>query len=160
MITTQCKLAKLKYWAKWHWNTILDSVIHLKEVKNLNFHIFLKNNDLQYIIYTTLSPEATVIRRTFVKLHTFVPKFLPSPDTQVFFNEFNEKSFNLSFDSLVNDKKAARISKEQLKMGSAIEYNSPKYLIAAHQKAASSQVANKTIKVSLFNHVDDKKNHA
>ena len=65
----------------------LDFVTHLKKVtRNLCFHITLKTNDLQDIVYTTL-PETTVLNVTFDNLHLLVPKFIPCPDTQVLFRE-------------------------------------------------------------------------
>ena len=58
--------------------------------------------------------------------------------------------FTLSFDSWTIDREIVRTSEYQLDMGSSAKVNSPKYLIAAHQTAARSAVAKKTISLSVF----------
>ena len=46
----------------------------------------VETNNSQDIVHTT-SPVATVIKVTFDILLLFVPNFIPSPGTQVFFKE-------------------------------------------------------------------------
>ena len=69
------------------------------------------------------------------------------------------KKFTLSFDTWTTDRKVVRTSEYQLVLGSVVKVKSPKYFIAAHQTAASSGVANKSKKVSVFDHVDVRKDH-
>ena len=101
-----------------------------------NFHINLKTNDLQNIANTTL-PKATIINVLFDNLYLFVPNSIPSPDTQVLFNQPIKNSFTPSFDSWTTDRKVVNTGKEyQLDIASSVKVNSPRYLIPFHQNAA------------------------
>ena len=75
----------------------------------------------------------------------------------MFFYGAIKNSFTLSFDSWTTDKKFVRTSEKQVDIGSAVKGNTPTYLIAARQTAARSGVANKTIHVSVFDHIDVKR---
>ena len=55
-----------------------------KITKNLGFHLKFKMNDLQDIIFTTIADDINV---TINSLYLFVPKLIPSTNTQVMFNE-------------------------------------------------------------------------
>ena len=60
-----------------------------KEVtKNLGFHLMLKRNDLQDLIYTTM---ADAINVTVINLYLFIPNLLPSVETQFMINEATQK---------------------------------------------------------------------
>ena len=112
---------------------------------------------MQKIVYTTL-PQDTITTVTFDKLHLFLPKFMPRPNTQFLFNESIKKSFPLPFDSWTTDRQVISAgSEDQLDIGSSVEVNCPKYLIAANQTAARYGFANKAINVSVFDHVDVRK---
>ena len=67
-----------------------------KTTKNLGFHITLKTNDLQNIIYTTLANDINV---TINSLYLFVPILTPNSETQVLFNESIKNNYTLTFDS-------------------------------------------------------------
>ena len=128
-----------------------------KVTKNLGFHITSKTNDLQDIVYTTL-PQAKVINVTFDNLHLFLPKIIRNPDTQVMFKESIKNSFTLLFDSWTTGRRVISTGSEyQLDIGSPVKVSSPKFLIAAHQTAASSGFPYIAINVSVFDHVDVKK---
>ena len=77
----------------------------------------------------------------------------------MFFNDSIEKSFTPSFDSWTTDEKT-RTSEYRLDIRSAVKINSPKVLIAAHQTAARSGVANKAIDVTVSDHNDVGECHA
>ena len=81
------------------------SARHLKRLqKILGFHITLKTNDLQNIVFTTI-PEATQINVTTNSLYLFVPILTPNTETQVMFNESNKKIYILTFDSWYTERK-------------------------------------------------------
>ena len=81
-------------------------------------------------------------------LNLFVPNFIPSPDTQIFFNDPMKNSFTVLFASWTTDRKVVRTSEYQLDIVSAVKVESPKYLlIAVLQTAARSGVANRAINV-------------
>ena len=61
-----------------------------KITKNLGFHIRLKTNDLQNIIYTTIA-DGIQINVTINSLYLFVPIVTPNSETQVMFNESIKK---------------------------------------------------------------------
>ena len=64
--------------------------------KKLGFHITLKTNDLQNIIFTTLADDINV---TINSLYLFVPILTANSETQVMFNESIKKNYTLTFDS-------------------------------------------------------------
>ena len=55
-----------------------------KVTKILGFHLMLKTNDLQDIIYTSMDDDMNV---TIKNLYLFVPNLIPSVETQLMFNE-------------------------------------------------------------------------
>ena len=125
-----------------------------KITKILGFHITLKTNDLQNIIYTTI-PEATQINVTINSLYQFVPKLTPNSETQVMFNESIKNNYTLTFDSWYTERKIVTNGGEfQVDIASSQSTNSPKYLIAAHQTEARIGTSNKRNNVSIFHHVD------
>ena len=98
------------------------------------------------MFYTTL-PQATIFNISFGNLHLSVPTSIPNPETQVFLNESIKNSCTVSFDSWSTDKKVVRTSDYQFGIGSSVKFNSHNYLIAAHQTAARSGVANQATKL-------------
>ena len=98
-----------------------------KITKSLGFHISFKTANLQDILYTTIGPNINV---TINSLYLFVPTYIPSPETQLMFNDSIKNSFSLSFDSWTTDRKIVNTGLEyQLDIGSSANINSPKYLI-------------------------------
>ena len=59
-----------------------------KVTKNLGFHLILKTNDLQDIIYTSMTDDINV---TLNNLYLFVPNLIPSVESQLMFNEATRK---------------------------------------------------------------------
>ena len=107
------------------------------------------------MVYSILV-QATVNTVSFDNLHLFVPTFIPSPDKQLFFNE-SKKSFTPSFEYWTTDKKLVCTLEYHFDIGSAVEVNSPKNFIAAHETTTRFGVASKAIKVSVFDHIDVRK---
>ena len=128
-----------------------------KKTKNLRFHITLKTNDLQNIIYTTIA-DATQIDVTINSLYLFVPIITPNRETQVMFNESIKNNYTIPFDSWYTERKIVTDGGEfQVDIASSQSTNSPKYLVAAHQTEARVGTANKQNDISFFDHVDVKK---
>ena len=126
-----------------------------KITKNLGFHITLKTNNLQNIIFTTLANDINV---TINSLHLFVPILTPNSETQVLFNESIKNNYTITFDSWYTERKIVTDGGEfQVDIASSQSTNSPKYLIAAHQTEARVGTVNKANNISIFDHVDVKK---
>ena len=60
-----------------------------KVTKNLGFHLMLKTNDLQDIIYTSMGDDINV---TINDLYLFIPNVIPSVETQLMFNEATQNN--------------------------------------------------------------------
>ena len=61
-----------------------------KVTKTLGFHLMLKTNDLQDIVYTSMADDINV---TINNLYLFVPNLIPSVETQLLFNEATQKIY-------------------------------------------------------------------
>ena len=96
-----------------------------KEItKNLGFHITLKTNDLQNIIFKTLANDINV---TINSLYLFVPIITPNSETQVLFNESFKNNYTLTFDSWYTERKIVTDGGEfQVDIASSQSTNSPK----------------------------------
>ena len=66
-----------------------------KATKNLGFHLMLKTNDSQDIIYTSMADD---IKVTINSLYLFVPNLTPSVETQLLFNETIQNRYEISSD--------------------------------------------------------------
>ena len=93
----------------------------------------------------------------------FIPQIIPSPETQVFFNEAISKTFSLSYESWTTDRKPVDTASEfQVDISSASNINSPLYLPAAHQRtqkldAAGNVLSNNRFNNAIFDLVEVKK---
>ena len=65
--------------------------------KNLGFRITFKTANLQDIIYTTIA-DATQINITINSLYLFVPFLIPTPETQLIFNESIQNNYRIFSD--------------------------------------------------------------
>ena len=127
-----------------------------KITKKLGFHITLKTNDLQNIIYTSIVD--TQINVTINSVYLFVPIITPNSETQLLFNESIKNIYILTFDSWYTERKIVTDGGDfQVDIASSQSTNSPKYLIAAHQTEARVGTSNKRNNVSIFDHVDGTK---
>ena len=105
-------------------------------------------------MYTTL-PEATIISLTLNTLHLYVPQFIRSPVPHVILNENIKNSFTLSIESWTTDGKIVNTGSDyQLDARYYVKINGSKKL-AAHQTEARAVFSNKTVIVSVSDHVDD-----
>ena len=66
-----------------------------KVTKKLGFHLIFKTNDLQDIIFTTMTDDINV---TINKLYLYVPNSIPSVETQLMFNEATQNNYRISYD--------------------------------------------------------------
>ena len=104
-----------------------------KITKGLGFELDLRtSNRKQDILYTTLGDNDVNV--TINSISLCIPQILPSPETQVIFNEAISKTFTLSYQFWTTDRKLVNAAKEfQKGISSASNINSPLYLLAAHQ---------------------------
>ena len=117
-----------------------------KITKGLGFELDLRtSNRKQDILYTTLGDNDVNV--TINSISLFIPQIIPSPETQVIFNEAISQTFTLSYESWTTDRKPVDTAREfQVDISSASNINSPLYLIAAHQKTQKADPANPAIK--------------
>ena len=114
-------------------------------------------------LYTTLDDDDVNV--TINSISLFIPQLIPSPETQVIFNEAISQTFTLSYESWTTDRKPVDTAREfQLDISSASNINSPLYLIAAHQKTQradpvnpASNLSNNRFNNAIFDHVDVRK---
>ena len=66
-----------------------------KITKNLVFHLMFKTNDLQDNIYTSMTDDSNV---TINNLYQYIPKLIPSVETQLIFDEATQKNYKISYD--------------------------------------------------------------
>ena len=66
-----------------------------KVTKNLGFHLMFKTNDLQDMIYTSMTDDINVTINNF---YLYVPNLIPSVETQVMFNEATQNKYKISYD--------------------------------------------------------------
>ena len=122
-----------------------------KITKGLGFELDLRtSNRKQDILYTTLGDNDVNVIINSINL--FIPQIIPSPETQVYFNEAISKTFTLSYESWTTDRKNVDTAREfQLDLSSASNINSPLYLIAAHQKTERLDDAGNRLSKNRFN---------
>ena len=66
-----------------------------KVTNNLGFHLTFKTNDLQDIIYPSMTDDINV---TINNLYLYVPNLIPSVETQVMLNEATQNNYRISYD--------------------------------------------------------------
>ena len=125
-----------------------------KVTKNLGFHLILKTNDLQDIIYTSMTDDINV---TINNLYLFVPNLIASVETQVRFNEATQNDYKISYDEWFTERRIISDTITQLDIGSSQNVQSPKYLIGAHQTKDRIDGAISTKNVSIFDNLDLRK---
>ena len=130
--------------------------------KGLGFELDLRTSNRKHdILYSTLLDNEVNV--TINSINLYIPQIIPSPETQVYFNEAFSKTFTLSYESWTTDRKPVDKAREfQIDISSASNINSPLYLIAAHQKTQRQDVAgnilsNNRFNNSIFDHVKVRK---
>ena len=135
-----------------------------KITKGLGFELDLRtSNRKRDILYTTLDDDDVNV--TINSISLYIPQLIPSPETQVIFNEAISQTFTLSYESWTTDRKPVDTAREfQVDISSASNINSPLYLLAAHQKTQRPDPANPANNLSnnrfnnaIFGHVDVRK---
>ena len=122
-----------------------------KLTKNLGFHLTFKTNDLQDVIYTSMTDDIHV---TINNLYLYVPNLTPSVETQVMFNEAARNNYKISLDEWLTERRIISDQITQLDIGSSQNVQSPKYLIGAHQTRVRLDAPISTKNVSIFDNLD------
>ena len=125
-----------------------------KVTENLGFHLTFKTNDLQDIIYTSMTVDINV---TIKNLYLYVPNLLPSVETQVMFNEATQNKYKISYDEWFREGRIISDTITQLDIGSSQIVQSPKYLFGAHQTKDRIDGAISTKNVAIFDNLDLRK---
>ena len=125
-----------------------------KVTKNLGFHLQFKTNDLQDIIYTSMTDDINV---TINNLYLYVPNLIPSVETQVMFNEATQNSYKISYDEGFTERRIISDTITQLDIDSSQNVQSPKYLIGAHQTKDRIDAPISTENVAIFDNLDLRK---
>ena len=125
-----------------------------KVTKNLGFHLQFKTNDLQDIIYTSMTDDINVI---IYNLYLYVPNLLPSVETQLMFNEATQNNYKISYDEWFTERRIISDTITQLDIGSSQNVQSPKYLIGAHQTKDRINAPISTKNVAIFDNLDLRK---
>ena len=125
-----------------------------KVTKNLGFHLQFKTNDLQEIIYTSMTDDIDV---TTNNLYLYVPNLIPSVETQLMFNEATQNNYKISYDEWFTERRIISDTITQLDIGSSQNVQSPKYLIGAHQTKDRIDGAISTKNVAIFDNLDLRK---
>ena len=132
-----------------------------KKTKGLGFELVLRtSNRKRDILYTTLDDNNVNV--TINSISLFIPQIIPSPETQVIFNEAISETFSLSFESWTTDRKPVDTAREfQIDISSASNIKSPLYLTAAHQKTQrpdpanpANNLPNNIFNIAIFDHID------
>ena len=127
-----------------------------KVPKNLGFRITFKTANLQDIIYTSMA-DADQIDVTINSLYLFVPILIPTPETQLMFNESIQNNYRIFFDEWCTERRIVTDQIFQVDIGSAQSVSSPRYLICAHQTADRSAQPNKRNNISGFDNISVRK---
>ena len=136
---------------------IFDFSKAFKQVtKNLCFHLMLKTNDRQNIIYSSMSDDIDVTINNF---YLYVPNLVRSVETQVMFNEATQSNYKISYDEWFTERRVISDQITQLDIGSCQKVQSPKYLIGAHQTRARADAAINNNNFSIFDNLNLRKYH-
>ena len=73
-----------------------------KVTKNLGFHLMLKTDNLQDIIYTSMADDINVTNKN---LYLFIPNLIPSVETQLMFNEVTQNNYRISYDEYFTERR-------------------------------------------------------
>ena len=125
-----------------------------KVTKNLGFHLQFKTNDLQEIIYTSMTDDIDV---TINNLYLYVPNLIPSVETQLMFNEATQNNYKISYDEWFTERRIISDTITQLDIGSSQNVQSPKYLIGAHQTKDRIDAPISSKNVAIFDNLDLRK---
>ena len=125
-----------------------------KVTKILGFHLQFKTNDLQDIIYTSMTDDINV---TINNLYLYVPNLIPSVETQLMFNGATQNNYKISYDEWFTQRRIISDTITQLDIGSSQNVQSPIYLIGAHQTKDRIDAPISTKNVAIFDNLDLRK---
>ena len=125
-----------------------------KVTKNLGFHLQFKKNDLQEIIYISMTDDIDV---TINNLYLYVPNLIPSVETQLMFNEATQNNYKISYYEWFTERRIISDTITKLDIGSSQNVQSPKYLIGAHQTKDRIDAPISTKNVAKFDNLDLRK---
>ena len=117
--------------------------------ENLAFHLMLKTNDSQDTLYTSMADDINI---TINNLYLFVPKLIPSIETQLMFNEATQNNHRTCLDENYPERPVIKDMIVQHDIGSAKQVNAPKFLVCAHQAEDRIDTDN-----ALFDHLNLRK---
>ena len=127
-----------------------------KVTKNLGFHLMFKTSNLQEIIYTSMADDINV---TINSLYLFVPKLIPSVETQLMFNEATQNNYKISFDKWYTERRLISDLLVQHDIGSAQQLSSPKYLNSARRTSLRKTTPDEKINIAILDNLDPRKNY-
>ena len=116
----------------------------------------LKTNEKQDFTYASMADGINV---TINKLYLFIPKLLPSVETQLMFNKATQNNYKISYDEYYTERQVIPDITFQAIIGSTQKVSSPKYLICAHQTQDRINDTNKSNNFALFDNVNIRKYH-
>ena len=125
-----------------------------KVTKNLGFQLTFQTNDLQDIIYTSMTDDINVTNNT---LYFYVLNLTPSVETQVMFNEATQNNYKISYDEWFTERRRISDIITHLEIGSSQNVQSPKYLIGAQQTRDRIDMPISTKNVAIFDNLDLRK---
>ena len=125
-----------------------------KVTKNLGYHLTFKTNDLQVIIYTSMTDD---IKVTINNLYLHVPNLIPPVETQVMINKATQNNYKISYDEYYTERRVKSDMITQADVRSTQQANSPVYLVDAHQTRARADTANKNNNIAIFDILDLRK---
>ena len=99
------------------------------------------------------------LKVTIISLYLFMPNLIPNVETQLMFNEATHNIYMISYDVYYTERRVISDMIVQHDIGSAQQFNSPKYLISAHQTKDRATVPDKKINIAIFDNVDLPKHH-
>ena len=73
-----------------------------KVTKKLGFHLTFKTNDLQDIIYTSMTDDINV---NINNLYLYIRNLIPSVETQVLFNEAHQDNYKIYYDEWFTERR-------------------------------------------------------
>ena len=125
-----------------------------KVTKRLGFHLLLKTNDLQDILYTSMADDKNV---TTDSLYLYIPNLIPSVESQLMFTEATQNNYKISFDQWYTERRLICDLLVQHDIGSSQQVNSCKYLFKARQTSLKTTIPDKKINKAIFDNVDLRK---
>ena len=108
----------------------------------------MKTSDFQDVVFSTLVDDKNVINN---KLYLYVAIYIPSPETNIYFEQAIMNDFQISYDEFVIARKLLGNELEtEVDIGIKSNSNAPKYLIFTHQNIDRAHIANKSQNISIF----------